>query len=217
MAPPPSPEAPPLTAELAEQPYLTRERQQADEGSDSGGAEVIAGATLRMRLEALAAAATHSEVIPGTVPLRPHGFVGNDQHDSADGRVVHKGACGEALAVARQMRRTPELQDQPSRKARKRETFMMKRFLKFLQGYWLELLDKEERKGSRLPRMETPEDKVSKIIVVFTSGNLSMAVAQMTTFGVAPTREATDSTITGMLKPNDDELPQGTHSQPHHL
>ena len=47
---------------------------------------------------------------------------------------------------------------------------MMRRFLKFLQGHWLELLDEKEREGSHLPRMETSEDTVSKIIVVFTSG-----------------------------------------------
>ena len=34
-------------------------------------------------------------------------------------------------------------------------------------------------------------------------------MAQLTSFGVAPVTEATVNTITGMLRPNDDRLPQG--------
>ena len=78
----------------------------------------------------------------------------------------------------------------------------MQRFQKFFQGKWSELLEVEEREGRRsLPQMEPSAG----------NGNLTKAMARFTSFGVAPMTEATGNTITGMLRPNDDRLPQGLH------
>ena len=41
------------------------------------------------------------------------------------------------------------------------------------------------------------------------SGKLTKAMAQMTSFGVAPMTEATVNPVTGMLRPNGDQLPNG--------
>ena len=86
----------------------------------------------------------------------------------------------------------------------------MQRFQKFLQGEWPELLEAEEREGRRsLSQLESPTGKASKIIGALANGNLTKAMAQLTSFGVAPTTDATVNTITEMLKPNDDRLLQG--------
>ena len=54
-----------------------------------------------------------------------------------------------------------------------------------------------------------PAGKASKIIGALANGNWTKAVAQLTSFGVAPMTEATVNTITGVLRPNDDRLPPG--------
>ena len=86
----------------------------------------------------------------------------------------------------------------------------MQRFQKFLQGEWSELLEVQQQEGRRsLPQLESPAGKASKIIGALAGGNLTKAMAQLTPFGVAPVTDATVNTITGMLRPNDDRLPQG--------
>ena len=81
----------------------------------------------------------------------------------------------------------PEPQEQPSRRARNEEAYTMQRFPKFLQSDWAEL-----EEGRKLPHAETPVGKASKII--------GALVSQMTSFGAAPTTEATVNAITGMLR-----------------
>ena len=86
----------------------------------------------------------------------------------------------------------------------------MQRFQKFLQGEWFELLEVQEREGRRsFPQLESPAGEASKIIGALANGNLTKAMAQLTSFGVAPMTDATVNTITGMLRPNDDRPPQG--------
>ena len=86
----------------------------------------------------------------------------------------------------------------------------MQCFQKFLGGEWSKMLEAEEREGRRsLPQMETSAGKASQIIGALGNGNLTKATAQLTSFGVAPMTEATVKTITEMLRPNDDPLPQG--------
>ena len=68
---------------------------------------------------------------------------------------------------------------------------------------------RRERGGRALPHAETPAGKASKTIGALVSGNLTKAMAQMTSFGVALMTEATVNTVTGMLRPYGDQLPNG--------
>ena len=52
-----------------------------------------------------------------------------------------------------------------------------------------------------LPQLESPAWRASKIIGALATGNLTKAMAQLTSFGVAPTTDATVNTITEMLRP----------------
>ena len=60
---------------------------------------------------------------------------------------------------------------------------------------WTELLGAEEREGrGQLPHTETLAETGSKIMSAFTNGNLTKAMTQLTSFGVAPMTEATVQT-----------------------
>ena len=59
------------------------------------------------------------------------------------------------------------------------------------------------------PHTETPADKASRIIGALTSGNLTKAIAQLTSFVVAPMTENTVQTNKEMLRPKGDPQPQG--------
>ena len=82
-------------------------------------------------------------------------------------------------------------QEQPSRRARNEEAYTLQCFQKFLRGEWPEMLDAEERESRRsLPQMETAAGKSSKIIGALANGNFTKAMAQLTSFGVAPMTDA---------------------------
>ena len=85
----------------------------------------------------------------------------------------------------------------------------MQRFQSFLRGEWTELFVTELMQGGRThPHTETPAGKAPNIIEAV-CGNLTKAMAQMTSFGVASMTEATVDTITWMLTPHGDQLPKG--------
>ena len=106
----------------------------------------------------------------------------------------------------------PGPHDQPSVAAHKREAYTMARFQSFLRGEWSMLLLPEVARPAKQPWEQEQEedltaDRASRAIGALKSGNLTKAMTQLMSLGVAPATSDTARTVASMLCPRGDALP----------